>query len=191
MSYYSWIQIATNLSKDELVNIIKNKDSEPDEKVSAAMGELRRRGFATDEGEIDLIKQVDQKPDENSPTLYSVRVIYTFSILFSVVFGSILFALNLKTINKKEGIIPVIIFSILYTALSIYVLSLVDLRSPGAFLFGAIGALIINNIFWNKYIGKNLLYHKKSFIKPLIIALIIFIPLTILIIWSYVVTGQL
>jgi len=191
MGYYNWLQIVTNLSKDELSNIIRNKSSEPDEKVSAAIGELRRRGYVTDEGAIDINKKVNAVPDENSPTLYSDRVIYTFSVLFSVIFGGVLFAINLKTVNKKEGIVPVTIFSIFYAALSIYILNIVNLGTMGAILFGAIGAMIINNFFWKKYIGKDVLYHKKSFVKPLIIALIIFIPLFFLIIWSYKVTGQL
>jgi hypothetical protein len=191
MGYYNWLQIVTNLSKDELSNIITNKSSEPDEKVSAAIGELRRRGYVTDEGAIDINKKVKAVPDENSPTLYSDRVIYTFSALFSVIFGGVLFAINLKTVNKKEGIVPVTIFSIFYAALSIYILNIVNLGTMGAILSGAIGAMIINNFFWKKYIGKDVLYHKKSFVKPLIIALIIFIPLFFLIIWSYKVTGQL
>ena len=181
----------TNLSKDELSNIIRNRSSEPDEKVSAAIGELRRRGYVTEEGAIDINKNVNAVPDENSPTLYSDRVIYTFSILFSVIFGGVLFAINLKAVNKKEGIVPVTIFSILYTAVSIYILNLVNFGATGAAIFGGIGALIINSVFWKKYIGKDVLYHKKSYVKPLIIALIIFTPLIILIIWSYKVTGKL
>ena len=99
-------------------------------------------------------------------------------------------AINLKAVNNKRGIYPVIIFSVLYTALSIYILNLINVGTPGALAAGAIGALILNNVFWNKYIGKETLYHKKSYKMPLIIALSIFIPLTALIIWGMIYTGQ-
>ena len=59
----------------------------------------------------------------------------------------------------------------------------------GTLILGALGALIINNIFWNKYLGKGILYHKKSYRKPLIIALIIFIPLLAFVIWGKIITG--
>jgi hypothetical protein len=191
MNYYNWLQIIPNLSNEELSNIIKNKTSEPEEKVSAALGELRKRGFAKDDGTIDIRNKVLIKPDENSPILYSNRVIYSFSILFSVIFGGVLFAINLKEVNKKGGIVPVIIFSILFTVLSVYILNIVNLGTGGTLVFGALGALIINEVFWKKYIGKDTIYHKKSFIKPLIIALLIFIPLTIFVIWTYHLTGKI
>jgi len=139
---------------------------------------------------IQRIKENEPKLDENSPTLYSDKVIYVFSILFSVLFGGILFSINLKQIDNKKGIVPTILFSLLYTIFSIYILNLINASSGIGLIFGGIGGLILNKIFWNKYIGKEVVYHKKSFVKPLIIALIIFTPLIILIIWSASLTGQ-
>lgn len=49
---------------------------------------------------------------------------------------------------------------------------------------GAIGAAILKEFFWNKYLGKGIVYHKKSWVKPLIIALFIFTPLIIFVIWA-------
>jgi hypothetical protein len=191
MSYYDWTEIVLKNTNLELAKIIRDSRTEPEEKVTAALNELKKRGIeTTDYAEIlESIKEIEPKLDENSPTLYSDRVIYTFSILFTVIFGGILFAKNLKEIGNKRGIYPVIIFSILYTVFSIYVLSLIKIGSVGAVFFGAIGAIVINNVFWNKYIGKGVLYHKKSYKKPLIVALIIFIPFTALVIWSTIVAG--
>jgi hypothetical protein len=192
MSYYDWPQIAAKLSNDELLNIIKDKRSEPEPKVTAALKELKNRGFETESYPqlSESVKKVTATINDNAPTLYSDRVIYTFSILFSVIFGGILFAINLKEVNNKKGIPLVIIFTVLYCALSIYVLNVIDLKSSGSFLFGAIGAVILNTVFWNKYIGKEVQYKRKSYKKPLIIALAIFIPLTAFIIWGTIVNAQ-
>ncbi len=155
------------------------------------MTELQNRGIETNDYSqiIESIKKNEPKLDENSPTLYSQKVIYTFSILFTVIFGGILFAINLKEVDKKNGIVPVIIFAVLYTVLSVYILELINSGLPGTVVLAAVGALVINNIFWNKYIGKNTKYHKKSYTKPLIIALLIFIPLLALTIWVLSING--
>lgn len=192
MSYYNWTEILEKNSDKELIKIIKERTTEPEEKVLAAFAELDKRGTDTTE----LSKKQDLNPDESKeveelPVLYSEKVIYTFSILFSVLFGGILFANNLKTVGNKKGALPVIIFSVLYTGLSIYLLNLINTNSSATLIINMIGALIINNLFWNKYIGKGKLYHKKSYKKPLIIALAIFIPLAALIIWAAIVSTQL
>jgi hypothetical protein len=193
MSYYDWPKIMTGFSNNELSKIISDKQSEPGDKVSAALNELKNRGIESGNyTQMAETVSIDEPIfDENSPTLYSKKVIYTFSCLFSVVFGGILFAINLKSVNNKKGIYPAIIFSVLYTALSIYILNLKDFGTAGGLILSAIGAVIINNLFWNKYIGKGTLFHKKSYKIPLIIALCIFIPFAALIIWSMIYTGQL
>lgn len=192
MTYYDWPNIVSKLSNDDLARIIRDERSEPELKVAAALTELQNRGIDTGNYYklMESIKDNEPKPDENSPVLYSEKVIYSFSILFSVIFGAVLFSINLKEVDKKKGILPVILFSILYTALSIYILNLANLGNAGTLVFGALGAVIINNLFWNKYIGKGILYKKKRYIKPLIIALIIFIPIIVLMVWSMTVTGQ-
>jgi hypothetical protein len=192
MTYYDWPNIVSKLSNDDLARIITNESSEPELKVAATLTELKNRGI--DGGNyhrlLESIKDKEPKLDENSPVLYSEKVIYTFSILFTVIFGAALFAANLKEVNKKKGILLVISFSILYTALSVLILNKVNIGTSGAVIFGAIGAIIINNLFWNKYIGKGIRYRKKRYKKPLIIALIIFIPLITFIVWAMIVTNQ-
>ncbi len=191
MNYYNWTEIMSKKETSELADVIRNKNSETAEKVNAALNELKNRGIEA-ENYVEIIEKSNnqtQKPDENSPKLYSDKVIWTFSILFSVLFGGILFAINLKEVDKKKGIIPVIAFSIIYTILSIYVLSVIESGSGGTLITGAIGALILSELFWKKYIGKGIVYHRKSFVKPLIIALIIFVPLAILMIWANTVSG--
>ena len=191
MSYYNWTEIVSNNTNPELAKIIGDRQTEPEEKVTAALNELKKRGIETTDylEIIESIKKSEPQPDENAPTLYSDRVIYTFSILFSVIFGGILFAINLKEVDKRKGIYPVIIFSVLYTALSIYILNLIDVGTYATLALGAIGALILNTVFWNKYIGKGIKYNKRSYRKPLIIALAIFTPILALIMWATIVAA--
>lgn len=192
MSYYDWSTIVSKFSNNELTQIIR--DNENEEKVSAARNELERRGAniaTSNDLAVESIENVVPMPDENSPTLYSTKVIWVFSILFSVIFGAALFSINLKTINKKKFIAPIIICSILYTAFIIYLGSFMDLGTFGSIIPSVVGALIINQVLWIKLIGKEVAYHKKSYKIPLIIALSIFIPLTALIIWAMIYSGQL
>lgn len=193
MGYYDWTEIMSKKETSELAEVVKNKNSETAEKVNAALNELKNRGIEA-ENYVEIIeksKKPTQEPDENSPILYSDKVIWVFSILFSVIFGGILLAINLKEVDKKKGIMPVIVFSIIYTALSIYILNLNKIGTGGVLIACAIGALILNELFWKKYIGKGIVYHRKSFVKPLIIALIIFVPINILMIWANVVNCSL
>ncbi len=185
MTTYDWTAIMLNKTDKELKLILKYKSSEPKIKVLAAVKELEKRGLIK---ENVILKIEDQyKPvtiGADAPSLYSDKLIYRFSIFFSVLFGGILFAINLKQVDKEKGIIPVIIFSITYTLLGVYILEILHLNSFGKLVVNAIGGLIINHLFWSIYIGKGLEYKRRSYKKPLLIALIIFIPLFVLTIWS-------
>jgi hypothetical protein len=118
--------------------------------------------------------------EEELPVLYSDRVIFTFSLLFSVVFGGILFARNLKEVDRRDGIAPVVIFSVIYSLFSIYVLDIAKTGMVGTITLAIIGSTIINTFFWDRYIGRRTPYYRKSYRKPLLIALAIFVPLAIL-----------
>lgn len=185
MTYYNWNEIVEKYSDSELIETAKAKRGSQEDKITAAKNELKKRGIEFDKEEIiPNSNNINLEPDENAPHLYSDKVIYTFSILFSVIFGGVLLSINLKEADKRKGILTVIVFSILYTVLSIYLLELLNAGNGGTLLFGAIGAIILNEFFWKKYLGKDISYHKKSWVKPLIIALLIFTPLLIFVIWA-------
>jgi hypothetical protein len=120
----------------------------------------------------------------DKPKLYSKRVIYVFSTLFSCIFGSVLLSINLRQINKKREANYVIIFGILYTIVSIILVNIVlslmnkTYNSSLTIIINAIGALIQENLFYKRFIIDN--YPKKRFIKPLIISFCITIPLVVL-----------
>ena len=113
--------------------------------------------------------------DVNAPQLYSRQVINIFSVLFSVLFGGILLAINLKTANNKKAIFPVLAFSVLYTGLTVFILNLIPGNTtPLTVAFNLLGALVLYNFFWGKYIGKEFQYRTKPFWIPLIIGIVLF-----------------
>jgi hypothetical protein len=110
--------------------------------------------------------------DAAAPELFSQQVIMVFSVVFSVLFGSILLAVNIAKAGIKRGVIEVIAFGLGFTCAQIMIVSLVPKISTGLSIgFGFAGAMILNNYFWNKFIGKGVKYRTRSFIVPLIIAL--------------------
>lgn len=101
--------------------------------------------------------------DLDSLQLYSRLVINFFSIFFSVLFGGILLAINLKTINNKKAILPVLIYSIVYTGLMIIGLNVIGGNTSLTALLNILGAIVLYNFFWGKYIGKDFKYRTKPF----------------------------
>jgi hypothetical protein len=183
--------------------------------VAAAKQELSNRGIelSIEEKEIIDKKKLQRKQDaiapkkssnswdwfnvkwkinivdsSEAPQLYSRQVINIFSILFSVLFGGILLAINLNTINKKKGIFPVLAFSLAYTVLMAVGLKLIGGRSSAfTIVLNILGATILYNTFWAKYIGKSTEYRTKPFWIPLIIGILIFS----FFLWVIIVGGQI
>jgi hypothetical protein len=139
---------------------------------------------------VDPVVVDATEEDENIPTLYSDKVIYTFSVFFSVIAGGILLARNLKEVDRKDGIPHVIAFSVIYTFLSAYFLNVIKLGLVGTATLAIIGSMVLNSFFWNTYIGKGITYYRKSYRKALIITLIILIPLSLLAVWGAAFSGQ-
>ncbi len=126
-------------------------------------------------------KQVTK--DINAPEYYSKTAIYGFSVFFSTLAGVILLAINIKKSGSKKGIIPIVIFGVVYMAL-VTILGL-KIHAPSGFaiLAGGVGALLLNEYFWKKYIGQEQ-YRKRSIWAPLIICLLAFAVIVLLEIMS-------
>ena len=118
--------------------------------------------------------------DESAPLYYSERSIWIFSTVFTVIFGAILLAINLKDSTRR---LIVIGFGILYTAVSIYLLNLVPRNTSLTIVSNMIGAIILTNVFWNKYIGEQTQYRSKPIWIPLIISILITIPFILALIY--------
>lgn len=124
----------------------------------------------------ELNREEESEVDTDAPELYSKRVITLFSALFSTIFGAVLLMKNMKETDNPKGKQQVLIFGILYTIGCLFIINMLDTSTNLAILFNLAGAGILNEFFWNKFIGKELSYHKKSWIKPAIISMLIMIP---------------
>jgi len=120
--------------------------------------------------------------DEDAPPLFTKRAIYGFSVFFTVIFGAVLLAINLKENPKARTF--VILFGIAYTSFAIYILNIMERSTSLTLLVNMVGAAALNSFFWDRYIGKNTSYRAKQVWKPLIISILIAIPF----IWAAVIT---
>lgn len=133
-------------------------------------------GWKTRGWRLNVVKDLE------TPIYYSQRAIFVFSILFGVIFGAGMLAVNVKKAGHKNIGIWIVLFGILYMAAEISFLSNMEHRNSfSTYIGNALGALILD-FFWHRYIGYNTLYRAKAFWKPLIIALLIYIPIAMLLI---------
>jgi hypothetical protein len=120
--------------------------------------------------------------DLDAPQFYSPRTIWGFSVFFTVIFGAVLLTSNLT--DKKAKWI-VIGFGILYTIVVIVIVNLLSQPNTGLTIgLNGGGALILTNIFWGKYVGKETKFRTKPIWKPLIISILITIPFLLAIIYG-------
>jgi hypothetical protein len=211
----NFIEEVTSKTTEELRDIAVNFNLYRGALVAAAKEELTNRGIELSDDEKQRIEEIKNKRkkdaitakdsnktwdsfnvkwkmnivnDANAPQLYSRQVINIFSILFSVLFGGILMAINLKNTNNKKGILPVLAFSIGYTVLMGVGLYLIDSKtSVLTVVLNLLGAIVLYNYFWGKYIGKEFQYRTKPFWIPLVIGVAIFG----LFLWSAIVGNSL
>lgn len=108
--------------------------------------------------------------NEDLPLLYSKRVIAVFSGLFSTIFGAFILMSNLKAVHKEKAKRMVLFFAIAYTLLSMLIVAYLPITTNISILLNVVGAIFLNEYFWNKYLGKELEFERKSWIKPAIIS---------------------
>jgi len=177
-------------SNEELEKIILEKSKYTNEALQAVIWELEDRNVI-EIGEIviegvsnidnEVLKEDKLEVDKNTtfeefeviPTLYSKSAILGFAIFFSPLFGSILLMLNLKVQNKIKERNNVIIFILSYTLLSYVVLNNYPKMVFLTLVFNVIGAILLIEYFWNKHLGRDLNYNKKSITKPLLISFMV------------------
>jgi hypothetical protein len=156
-----------NYSENNSENKLQNESSLPIEET--AINSNSNKSLLTD--------------DLNAPQLHSKKVIRVFSILFSTLFGSVLLMTNMKEVKNTKAKFQVLIFGIIYSFLSILVITYFETRNL-TMPFNFIGSWILSEYFWNKYIGKETLYRKRSWHKALIISIIVTIPLILAMIYN-------
>ena len=186
-------EMMSKMSDYELNGYIENRKNYTKEAVESAMLELknRRREFSEEETS-EILKQFNKKKIENresytensgwkknvvidkdAPEFYSEKAIYMFSVIFSIIFGSILMAINLRKTENKKGVFEVLGFGVLFFALQIYLLSMIPRNTMFTLVFSGVGALILNYFFWRKYIGQDTKYRAKPIWIPLIIGIVL------------------
>lgn len=146
--------------------------------------EISEKG--TDRTDSENLKSDDFEENEITeilPELYSKRVIIAFSLIFSTIFGAVILMSNLKQKGEQRGRLQVLIFSIIYTIGMIFTinsLATTQLTIP----LNILGALILNEYFWNRYLGKDIPFEKKSWIKPALVSITVTIPFIIALIYT-------
>ena len=190
-------------SNDGLNDYINNFGKYTPEAILAAVNELKKRGknFSSQELE-DIDRKIEARAraeyeesnalatefiddnlvdDPNAPLLYSKGAIRAFSLLFSTVFGAFLLSDNIT--GKKKKLI-VIGFGIVYTTISMILLSIPAIAKYWLILFNSSGGLALTTTFWDKYVGKDVDYRAKPIWLPLIISIILSIPLFLIAVYS-------
>ena len=192
-------QILANKTDQQLMYYIEHVDKHTEEAVWMALKELQIRAVELPEDiteklqkDIAATKKIKIREntspwkrtvveDLDAPEYYSKTAIYTFSVLFSVLFGAFLLAGNCKDAGKPGW--PAILFGFLYTILTVATLNHFNSNTSFTFLANTLGVIIMYELFWSKYIGNETKYRPKSVLKPSIIAACIFIPYFALLIY--------
>jgi uncharacterized integral membrane protein len=190
-------------SDEGLMEYIINIDKYVSGAVIAAVNELKKRGhnFTNEELEdieIKTVKKIQSEKkndnfwssnsslenvvdDPDAPLLYSKGVIIGFSTIFTVIFGAVLLASNLKNKKRKWTVISI---GILYTIIVIIVSNQTPVPGSLTFALNTGGGYALTASFWDKYIGENTKYRNKPVWKPLIISIIVIIPFIIAAIYA-------
>ncbi|KFC22875.1 hypothetical protein [Chryseobacterium sp. FH1] len=197
-------KVIEKLSDRELENYIKSDSKFVAPAITYAYEVLQSRGRVFEESEKLQIEQMisektqaetDEKHkyykawDENmteNPSaieLYSNKVIWIFSILFGVFFGGFLQAINFVRLKNNKVAVISASFGILFSAGQVLLLNYIETldyhfgKSRFLPLFlSAIGSAILIFIR-DKSQPKELKYKGRSFVVPLIVALVIYIPI--------------
>lgn len=185
---------------DDLQQRIDNRQNYMPETVDAALIELQKRGHQFLDQELDVIhadlrahrqnaamvngqlgffnnntKTVITR-DPDAPLMYSRRALYTFTVFFGALFGSIMLAINISKTGKAINALWVILFGIVFTAVQIYVIKTYaqpGAGGSGAILGGIVAGYCLDYLFWKNFIGYATFYRAKPIWIPLAIGLVI------------------
>ncbi len=186
-------EILSTKTDQQLRYYLDHVDKHTSDGVRAALAELKNRNAELPEGIDELIEEKirlkestnydslrgwkrNVVKDIDAPEYYSQTAIYVFSILFSVLFGSVMLAINLKNAGKRWG--TPIFFGLLFTFGQINLMEFVPHPSMGiSLIINALGVIIMYQFFWNRSLGKDTKYRAKPIWIPLIIGILLIVPL--------------
>jgi hypothetical protein len=202
-----YVKLMASKTDQELDNFISLGSKFFPAEIQAAIAEMQKRGRVFSSTELSTLLQEEQaepfpekttvRPldsafgwqknivdDENAPAYYSDKAIQMFSIGFSVFFGAVLMAINLNKVPSKNGKWGVIAFGIVFTSIQIWTLSMVPNNAFLTILTCYFGSMLMNHLFWKKYIGTDTKYRAKPIWKPLVIGIMISLPVILAIIYG-------
>lgn len=186
-------EILSTKTDEQLRYYLDHVDKHTSDGVRAALAELKNRNAELPEGIDGLIEEKIRLKESTNydslrgwkrnvvkdidvPEYYSQTAIYVFSILFSVLFGSVMLAINLKNAGKRWG--TPIFFGLLFTFGQINLMEFVPHPLMGiSLIINALGVIIMYQLFWNRSIGKHTKYRAKPIWIPLIIGILLIVPL--------------
>ena len=85
---------------------------------------------------------------------------------------------NLNSVKENKGKWQVLLFALLYTAGHAYTVFNFSTTYIGLML-NLGGALILTEYFWNRYIGMDKEFIRKSWTKPALVSALITVPLIV------------
>lgn len=135
--------------------------------------------MADSDSQLTDSNEPQSRTQEVLPRLYSKRVIYAFSVIFSCLFGTVLLMSNLKQLNERKARWEVLIFGVIFTVGTALTLNTVEMQVNLGIPLNILGGVILNEFFWNRYIGRDTEFEKKSWHKPAIISALITLPFAV------------
>jgi hypothetical protein len=189
--------IASSRSTEELIERVENRQKYLPETVEASVAELQYRKHEFLDEEIKVIGEDIQAQRENAaitignltmfnndyknvivedleaPIMYSRRVIYFFSVFGGALIGSILAAMNMAKIGKRNEALYTVLFGIVFTVILYFVGLRIGSVSSTSYriAFGLIAAYCLDYFFWKRFIGYSTFYRARSFWAPVIVVL--------------------
>lgn len=113
-----------------------------------------------------------ESEEQQLPELYSRKIIIAFTILFSILFGTMLYIYNLKKLNKWQLAILATSIAVFYHYVGIRLLD-IDFAYyySSTLLFNLAGGVLLVGPLWSWQIGHSIVYKKKSPFYPLLLAI--------------------
>ncbi|HEX8657470.1 MAG TPA: hypothetical protein VF690_08055 [Hymenobacter sp.] len=121
-----------------------------------------------------------------SVPLYSARAVRLFSIFFSPIAGGALMAQNLREVGQPAAARKALWGSVAYLALLLWLMSYLPDSMGHSWLAVVVGYAGSAGLEWyfGQFVKNRNNFPAKSIRTPLVICLLIFVPLTILMVYS-------
>ena len=157
---------------------LRQSQQETERRESAARTEIDAQVQARREAQGETSPET---VPETGPALYSLGAITIFSVLFSMIAGGVMLALNLRTLQKNRAALWVVAFVVAYIVGGGYLLIWLkgqygdQVNWLGSF-FNLPAILVYNLYFWPRYIGRGP-YRSRSWVRPLLICALLLLGL--------------